>query len=219
MENSNKPSIQTAPKIPERGFFSAVFHALKSLWSGMKVTFHYFSHPSETVTQQYPENRNTLKIADRSRIQLTMVHDEQGFHKCSGCKICQNACPNASIEVTTRKNPTSGKNELDRYTWRMDSCTYCSACVQVCPFGTLQMEQSFEGAVYDRRLFVYTLNHYAGPTAALLQKITDPEERKKNMEMIDIYSGKIPLTGTSLAGLSTEIPEPEIFKNSKEKFK
>ena len=200
-ENPTRSGLVTAPELKRHGFFRNVFSGIKSLLEGMKVTFHYLSHPSTVVTQQYPENRATLKMMERYRALLTMIHDENGLHKCTGCQICHDNCPNASINVVTRSNPVSGKKELDRYIWRMDSCTFCNLCVQVCPFGILKMDGSFEGAVYDRRLFVFTLNHYAGPAAGLLAKVADPEERKKMIEPRDRYSGPVPLNGQELAGV------------------
>ena len=41
------------------------------------------------ITECYPENRATLKIADRFRAELTLKYDEQGRHKCIGCGICR----------------------------------------------------------------------------------------------------------------------------------
>ncbi|OFZ20408.1 MAG: hypothetical protein A2X94_08305 [Bdellovibrionales bacterium GWB1_55_8] len=191
-----------SPEIKRGGFLKNIFTGMISLAKGMKVTFHYFSHPSTVVTQQYPENRDTLKMFDRFRAHLTMAHDEKGQHKCSGCQICQKACPNASISVVNRSNPVTGKKELDRYVWRMDSCTFCNMCVQVCPFGTLKMENQFESSVYDRRLLVYTLNRYAGPTAQVLGKLESDEERTKQMEPRDPYSGPTPMNGQAMAGVA-----------------
>ena len=185
-----------------RGFFSAI----ASLWKGMKVTLHYLLHPSTVVTQQYPENRETLQMFDRFRAQLSMIHDENGFHKCTACQLCQMACPNASIRVIQRKGPTTGKPELDYFIWRMDTCTFCNACVMVCPFSVLKMNVSFESAVYDRPLLVYNLTRYAGPTSSVLGKVTDPDERKKMIELREVYSGPVPLCGALLAGVPTKPP-------------
>jgi len=196
-----------APEIKRGCFISNVFTTLGSLWKGMKVTLYYFTHPSTVVTQQYPENRNTLKMMERFRSQLIMVHDENGHHTCTACGICEQNCPNASITVLGRKNPVSGKKELDRYIWRMDSCTFCNLCVQVCPFGTLEMAGNFEAATYDRRLFVYTLNRYAGPDQKNLLKIENLEDRKKQMEGRDIFGGPVPLSGHSIAGLQAGVFE------------
>ena len=188
-----------APEIKRGCLMGNIFNALGSLWKGMKITIYYLTHPSTVVTQQYPENRETLKMMDRVRAQLTMAHDE------TACGICDQNCPNGSINVVDRKNPITGKKELDRYIWRMDSCTFCNICVQVCPFGTLEMKGNFEASVYDRRLFVYTLNKYAGPDQKNLLKIENLDDRKKQMESRDIFGGPVPLSGQSIAGLEAGV--------------
>ncbi len=48
-------------------YIKEVLGGLKSLLKGMRVTGYYISHPKEIITQQYPENKNTLKMFDRFR--------------------------------------------------------------------------------------------------------------------------------------------------------
>jgi NADH-quinone oxidoreductase subunit I len=46
-------------------YFADIFTGVKSLLTGMTVTGKYFFSPGQIVTQQYPENRKTLKMYDR----------------------------------------------------------------------------------------------------------------------------------------------------------
>lgn len=172
--------------------------ALGGLAQGMRLTLGYFVRPSKIMTQQYPENRATLKFPPRYRAMLKLAYDDQGYHRCTGCGLCAKACPNGSLKVLSRKGPVTSKNELDRYIWRMDSCTVCNACVQVCPFGALEMTHSFENAVYDRRLLIFSLNRYAGPPASVLAAQTDAAVRKQMMEPRGRYDGPVPLNGTAM---------------------
>lgn len=195
-------NVKVMPRLPERGFFSQVFFAIKSLLKGMRVTLHYLIHPSTVVTRQYPENRETLKLADRTRAQLSLTHDDNGFHKCTSCHICEQACPNASIHVIDRPKPMASKNELDYFIWRLDSCTFCNLCVMVCPFQCLKMNATFESSVYDQSLLVYNLTKYAGPVSTVLMKVEDLEARTKLIEPRDVYAGPVPLNGFPLAGIA-----------------
>lgn len=183
------PRLKPRPKIAP---------SLKSLASGMGLTFKYFSHGSTRVTRQYPENRATLKFPERYRAILRLIYEDNGYHRCTACKLCEKACPNLSIRVLTRKGEVSGKLELDRYIWRLDSCVFCNACVQSCPFNALEMGHEFENAVYDRRLLIFTLNRYAGPPASVLLKQEDPEIRRKMMEPRDRYGGPVPMNGQAM---------------------
>ncbi|EKD42629.1 MAG: hypothetical protein ACD_73C00079G0001 [uncultured bacterium] len=193
-------SIIRAPRPKKHRLLGRVIVVIMSLYKGLRVTLHYLLRPSTIITQQYPENRETLKMFDRYRGEVVMPHDENGFHKCTGCTICEMACPNGTITITPRKG-VDGKNEIDRFIWRMDTCTLCAACVMACPFDAIHMGQSFESTVFDRRLLVFTLNKYAGPVKKALEKLTDPAEQKKLMEPRERYSGPVPLAGNSIDAL------------------
>lgn len=197
-------SVAVTPRLKRQGIFSA----LKGLLSGMRLTIGYFVHPSRIVTRQYPENRATLKFPERYRANVQLIFEEDDHHRCTACRICEKTCPNASIKIVTRKSPVTGKNELDRYIWRQDSCVYCNACVQSCPFNALEMGQQFENAVYDRRLLIYTLNRHAGPPANVLMKEPDAEVRAKMIEPRDRYGGPVPLNGQALPNIVPIQPKP-----------
>ena len=186
-------SVTVTPPLGERSLLAAPAGLLK----GMGVTMNYLSHPSKIVTRQYPENRATLKFPPRYRAMLQLVYEGSGYHRCTGCRICERACPNASIKIISRRG-ASGKIEIDRYIWRMDSCTFCNACVQACPFDALEMTHQFENAVYDRRLLIFTLNRYAGPPASILEKEPDPQKRQAMIEPRDRYGGPVPMSGQSI---------------------
>jgi hypothetical protein len=49
-----------------------------SLLCGLSVTFKYFIDPRRIVTEQYPENRKTLKMHPRYRGRLEMIEDADG---------------------------------------------------------------------------------------------------------------------------------------------
>ena len=62
----------------------------------------------------------------------------------------------------------------------------------------------FENAVYDRRLLIYTLNRFAGPTAKTIEGEEDPEMRAKLIKTLtprDPYGGAVPLNGYPLPNI------------------
>lgn len=178
-----------APWIDGTGLAGGVVKGFRSLLSGMKITGNYFAHPSTVVTQHYPENRKTLQLPARFRAHLAFNYDQSGYHDCTVCRICEVACPNGSIIITQRDQGVLIKKELDAFVWRMDTCTFCNACVHSCPVDVLRFDGKFESSVYDRRLLVFTLNTYAGATATLLNKVEDPEKRQAAIEPRDVFSG------------------------------
>jgi len=182
-----------------------VFNSIMSLLKGMKITLGYLIRPSTVVTQQYPENRETLKMFERYRGQLRLTYDDNGYMRCNGCNFCELACPNGSIVIKDRRNPVNNMLELDQFVWRLDSCTFCNACLQACPHEALEWSEDFEAAVYDRRLLVYSLNKYAGPPAIAIKRA---EKKQENVEALKAtvdsrkrYEGKVPLAGVALPGV------------------
>jgi len=142
-------------------YFSDIFHGVRSLWKGLMVTGYYFVHPKEIVTQQYPENRKTLKMFDRFKGELYMKHDELNQHQCNGCGICQMNCPNGSIEVisdTVINEEGKSERVIDQYIYHLGMCTFCGLCVKNCPNQALAFNQNFELAVFDRDKLDKVLN-------------------------------------------------------------
>ena len=96
-------------------YIKGLFHGVGTLMTGMKVTLTEFFTPK--VTEQYPENRATLKMYDRFCGELTMPHDAEGRNKCIACGLCQSACPNGTIRLTTEtvSDPETGKTKNQIY--------------------------------------------------------------------------------------------------------
>lgn len=150
-------------------YFSSVGKGISSLVKGMAVTGKEFVTPK--VTECYPENRDTLKIADRFRAELTLKYDSEGRHKCIGCKICEMNCPNGTIQIATKMvDLPDGKKKrvLDTYLYDLGSCTFCMLCVTTCPQDALEFTNDFEQAVFTRDKLVKRLNYKPEPDHAAL---------------------------------------------------
>ena len=156
-------------------YFSSVGKGISSLVKGMAVTGKEFVTPK--VTEQYPENRATLKIADRFRAELTLIYDSEGRHKCIGCGICQMNCPTGTIPLTTKMvDLPDGKKKriLDKYMYDLGSCTFCMLCVTTCPQDALEFTNDFEQAVFTRDKLVKQLNYKPEPDPATLASAPKP---------------------------------------------
>lgn len=142
-------------------YIKDVFSAVKSLWTGMKMTGYYFTHTKEVITEQYPDNRATLQLAERFRGEVVMTHDENNQHACTGCSACEIACPNATIKIVNKfdiQPDGKKKKAIDKFVYHLELCTMCGLCVEACPTGAIKMANTFEHSVYDRRQLTKTLN-------------------------------------------------------------
>lgn len=138
-----------------------IFDAAKSLVTGLAITAGYFFRPKTIVTQEYPDNRATLKFPPRFRGRVVMPHDAQGEHKCTACGLCEKACPNGTISILATRN-LAGKRVLGRFVYRLGQCTLCNLCIEVCPFGAIEMGHAYELATCARADLTDVLNRKEG---------------------------------------------------------
>lgn len=59
----------------KNSYIGGLIHGVTSLLTGMKTTMTVFCR--RKTTEQYPENRSTLKLSDRFRGTLTMPHNDK----------------------------------------------------------------------------------------------------------------------------------------------
>lgn len=165
-------------------YFSSVGRGLRSLVQGMEVTGKELV--TKKITEQYPENRETLTIPDRFRAELTLKYDEAGRHKCIACGICQMNCPNGTIKLTTKMVDLPDgkkKRKLDEYLYDLGSCTFCMLCVTTCPQDALEFSNDFEQATFTREALVKRLNYrpeVADPAPAPKPAVSDAGESVQN---------------------------------------
>lgn len=151
-------------------YFSDIYYGIKSLLTGMAVTGKYFLHArSEIITQQFPDNRATLKMPERFRGEVVMPHDENNEHRCTGCQKCELACPNGSIEIIWDRaiDPETGKKvkKIEKHVYHLSMCAMCGLCVEACPTDAIKWSQNFSNCTYDRTELTKVLNHEGSKVA------------------------------------------------------
>lgn len=141
-------------------YFSNLGSGIASLIKGMQVTGKEFVTPK--ITEEYPDNRDNLSVADRFRAVLTLKYDDQGDHKCIACGTCERVCPNGTISLGIKTVDTwdgKKKKKLDKYMYDIGSCTFCQLCVTNCPTDALEFSNDFEQAVFTRGKLLRKLNY------------------------------------------------------------
>ena len=198
-------------------YFSEAAKGIKSLVDGMVVTGKELVTPK--ITEQYPENRASLQIADRFRAELTLIYDKEGRHKCIGCGICQMNCPNGTIQLTTKMVDLPDgkkKRKLDKYMYDLGSCTFCMLCVTTCPQDALEFSNDFEQATFTRNSLMKQLNYRPEPKdepAAPPKPAIDPEKLAKIKAEALAKAAKIKAEKAAAAAAAAgEAPKPEPAK-------
>ena len=141
-------------------YFSNLGQGIGTLLKGMAVTGKEFVTPK--ITEEYPDNRDNLPVADRFRAILRLKYDGQGNHKCIMCGTCERVCPNGTITLKGRTVETwdgKKKKKLDKYIYDLGSCTFCQLCVTNCPTDALDFSNDFEQSVFTRDKLVKQLNY------------------------------------------------------------
>jgi NADH-quinone oxidoreductase subunit I len=144
-----------------KNYIADIFYGVKSLLKGMRRTGYYFTHHKEIITQQYPDNKDTLILPERFRGEVVMLHDENNEHACTGCTACELACPNATIKIVTKFDITpegKKKKAIDTFVYHLELCTMCNLCIEACPTDAIKMAQTFEHSVTDRTKLTKVLN-------------------------------------------------------------
>lgn len=140
----------------KRTYFGKLFHGIGTLLTGFKVTGKEFF--TRKVTEEYPDNRDTLQISPRFRGRLTMPDPA----KCVACGLCQINCPNDTIKVVSKvvEDEQTGRKKkvLVSYEYDLGACMFCQLCVNACPHDAITFSTDFENAVYDRNHLKLTLD-------------------------------------------------------------
>lgn len=132
-------------------YVRSIRRAFASLLTGMKRTLHSMLHPELILTQQYPENRETLYIPAAFKAVLVFEKDENGVPKCTACGLCRMNCPNGSISLASRpvqKDDGRTVKQIESYSYNLGSCTFCGLCVDACRFNAIVFSNKFEQSQY-----------------------------------------------------------------------
>ena len=141
------------------------------------------------ITVQYPHEKLTLP--ERARWKVAIKPDEDGNHKCTGCRACEKACPDFVIELDITTNEDRTKH-IDHWRYEVGACMMCGLCVEACPFDAMEMSHDYELAVTDPALL--TIDLLTDTPAALPKRKTAP--------------AAVPAPGDSPAPAPTPTPAP-----------
>jgi len=118
---------------------------------GLAVTLRlYFSRK---VTVQYPEQ--VQEPSPRFRGIVRLHRNEQGEPLCIACKACQRACGTNCFDIEGKKEEGAKVMRPTKFDWKLDRCSFCGFCVEVCPTSAIRFSREFRltGTDKDGLLF------------------------------------------------------------------
>jgi NADH-quinone oxidoreductase subunit I len=112
---------------------------LIDIFQGLLVTLKYYF--SSKVTVQYPEE---VQIPpERFKGLLRLYRDEAGEPLCIACKACQRICPTGCFDIEGERREGAKRMWPTRFDWKLDRCTFCGLCVEVCPTAAIRHSDIF----------------------------------------------------------------------------
>ncbi len=130
------------------GYFTNIASGLSTIFEGLTITAsHLLRRP---ITIQYPDRipapvTETLPLRYRGFLKTEM-------NICTGCTLCQSACPIQCIEIGITKAPT---RVINKFNIDIGKCMFCGLCTEVCPTGAIHFTREFEGSTADLNDLVF----------------------------------------------------------------
>lgn len=136
-------------------YFRNIGSAVTTLWDGMRLTWHHMANKKElNATLQYPHEK--WPIPERMigfpeqdyNVIRSRLHVD--IDDCTGCKICERACPVDCIKIENVKvvkgtdlgetsKGTVKRLLVARHDIDMAECCYCNLCTYPCPEDCIYM--------------------------------------------------------------------------------
>ena len=134
-----------------QAFLQKVF--LLDILEGLLVTLKFYFSPKVTIP--YPEK--VLAPTARFRGILRLYRDEKGEPLCIACKACQRICPLNCFDIEGARPEGSKVLRPTRYDWKLDRCTFCGLCVEVCPTDAIRFSREFRMSLIGKDHLLFHL--------------------------------------------------------------
>lgn len=113
--------------------------------TGMATTLKHMVQPSrrEKIVVKYPEQQRTLRTSNYRGVHR-LNRDEQGRVACTGCFMCETACPAHCIHIEASESPWPDREKYP-VKFEIDElrCIYCGMCEEACPVDAIELTPDY----------------------------------------------------------------------------
>jgi NADH-quinone oxidoreductase chain I len=121
------------------------------------------------ITVQYPYERIEVSPRYRGLFYLPFNQETERLN-CTGCTLCEQACPTNVISMT--KLGAGKHGGVSEFTMDLGRCMFCNLCIEACPFDAIYMGPVYELASYDRNASMFRITDLTpGGAAAVAQNV------------------------------------------------
>jgi len=124
---------------------------LLDIFRGLMITLKYYFSPKVTIP--YPEK--VKEPPARFKGILRLHRDERGDPLCIACKACQRACPTGCFDIEGVRAPESKILRPARFDWKLERCTFCGFCTEVCPTAAIRFSREFRMTLLDKEKLLF----------------------------------------------------------------
>lgn len=130
-----------------------IWKDIKNLFIGMRITSKHLGR--HAITIQYPEEKWTMP--ERSRGIVVLLSDkETGELNCTGCLLCQKACPTGAIIIEAPRDENK-KRQLKAFVVDHGLCCFCGLCEEACNFSAIKMTPKYEFSSVTKEELVWDM--------------------------------------------------------------
>jgi NADH-quinone oxidoreductase subunit I len=126
---------------------------LLDILQGLAVTLRlYFS---KKATIPYPEK---VKLpAPNFRGILRLNRNETGEPLCIACRACQRSCGTNCFDIEGERDEGTRRMRPMKFDWKLDRCSFCSLCVDICPTRAIRFSLEFRMTSVDKGRLLFHL--------------------------------------------------------------
>jgi len=119
---------------------------LVDILRGLLITLRYYFSPKVTI--QYPERVRELPPRYKGLLRLHL--DAKGEPLCIACLACQRICPTHCFDIAGERVPQRKTLWPVRYDWKLERCTFCGLCVEICPTSAIRFSPEFRMTLLEK---------------------------------------------------------------------